>query len=151
MAKVKVNRRGLDRVKKALKEAGSKAVKVGVLGAEGSDLVMVATYNEFGTETIPERSFLRSTMNVNRAKYQKGLQRALEAVIDGSLDTDRALGLVGLEIVKDIQTTILELRDPPNAEATIERKGSSNPLIDTGRLRQSIQFDVVTVKSEDRK
>ncbi len=150
MGRVKVKKDGFDKVRKALKAAGSRAVKVGVLGAEGSDTVLVATYNEFGTETIPERSFLRSTMNTNRAKYRKGLQRALEAIIDGDLDPDRALGLIGLEIVKDIQATITELADPPNAEATIRKKGSSNPLIDTGRLRQSIQFDVVVVGSEDR-
>ena len=151
MGKVRVNRRELDRLKRRLKAAGSRAVKVGVLGSEGSDQVLVAAVNEFGTETVPERSFLRSTMNANRAKYVKGLERAAQHIVEGTLDADRALGLVGLEVVKDVQTTITTLRDPPNAQATVERKGSSNPLIDTGRLRQSISFDVVAVKPEDRK
>jgi hypothetical protein len=151
MAKLRKSTAELDKLRKTLQTMGAKAVKVGVLGSDGSDIVQVATFNEYGTQNIPERSFIRSTMTANQAKYAKGLKRAFEAVLDNRIGPEQALGLVGLEVQKDIQARITELRDPPNADATVAAKGSSNPLIDTGRLRQSVTFDVVTVKPEDRK
>ena len=51
------------------------------------------------------------------------------------------LGL-GEKVVADVQRKIVALKDPPNAPSTIAKKGSANPLIDTGRLRQSIDFEV---------
>lgn len=151
MSRVKVSKDGFARVRKALQDAGSRGLKVGVLGDQGSDLVMVATYNEFGTESIPERSFVRSTLAENRPKYQKAMQRGLEAIIDGRATVDTVLNLIGLEAVADIQKKITDIRTPPNAPVTIAQKGSDNPLIDTGRLRQSVTFSVVKVTPEDRK
>jgi hypothetical protein len=39
-----------------------------------------------------------------------------------------------------VKQEITDLRTPPNAESTIRAKGSDNPLIDTGALRQSIRY-----------
>ena len=148
--RVRIDRDGLDKVRAAMKKASGSAVKVGVLGSEGSDQVMIATWNEFGTETIPERSFMRSTMRAEQDKYTDAMAKGMERVLSGKMSVEQVLGLVGLQVVSDVQKTITDLDDPPNADATIERKGSSNPLIDTGRMRQSISFDVVNVKPEDR-
>ena len=53
--------------------------------------------------------------------------------------TAAALG----ELVKgEVQRRIAELKTPPNAPATIARKGSSNPLIDKGVLRASATYKV---------
>lgn len=105
-------------------------------------LAQIATVNEFGGGNVPERSFMRSTFDENRSKYQKRLERFLVQVIDGKIDLDRALGLMGTIVVRDVKVKIRDLRDPPNAPLTIKLKGSSNPLIDTGRMRQSIDFEV---------
>ena len=50
---------------------------------------------------------------------------------------------LGLRIQRDVQRTIRNLSDPPNSPITIHNKKSSNPLIDTGRLRQSVTYKVV--------
>jgi len=50
-----------------------------------------------------------------------------------------AAGSVSAGIVKQ---QITDLRSPPNAQSTIERKGSSNPLIDTGLMRQTVTYKV---------
>ena len=42
----------------------------------------------------------------------------------------------------DIVKSITKLNTPPNAQRTIEQKGSSNPLIDTGFLRANVTFKV---------
>lgn len=39
-----------------------------------------------------------------------------------------------------VQTTIEDGYFEPNSEATIRRKGSSHPLIDTGTMKNSVNF-----------
>ena len=56
------------------------------------------------------------------------------------------LNKLGTEGVNDIQEAMIELRSPANSEVTIERKGSSNPLIDSGHMLQSTTYQVVKVK-----
>lgn len=141
--RTRTNLDGLRKLRARFREMNERAVKVGVVGGDSSDLAVVAAANEFGTDKIPERSFMRSTLRENTDKYNKGLQRGLEAVLDDKISAKQALDLVGIEVVKDVQAKIVELDSPANAEATIEKKGSSNPLVDTGRLLQSIKHEVV--------
>ena len=67
----------------------------------------------------------------------------IKASLDGrKMAMDRqAAGRVG-DFLKDrIQTSITTLRSPlANAPATVSIKGSSNPLIDTGFLRNSVDW-----------
>ena len=39
-----------------------------------------------------------------------------------------------------IQKEITNLKEPPNSPATIAKKGSSNPLIDSGDMRKSVKW-----------
>lgn len=114
---------------------------VGVRARRGEDIVMRAMANEFGTQRIPERSFLRSTLDQNRDRYADILVEALERVPDGE-SPERAMSRLGAIVVGDVQRKITEIRYPPNAPSTVKRKGSANPLIDTGQLRQAIDFRV---------
>jgi hypothetical protein len=43
----------------------------------------------------------------------------------------------------DVRKAIRDLDSPPNAESTIKAKGSSNPLIDTGQMINSIRWEYV--------
>jgi hypothetical protein len=110
-------------------------------GGDGATVAEYATYNEFGMG-VPERSFLRSTVDVNEKRYVQQLADACGKVIDGSASVQSALGVVGLGAARDVQQTIRDLADPPNAPSTVRQKGSSSPLIDTGRLRASIDHEV---------
>lgn len=116
-------------------EAGD--VYVGIRGTKGSDLVLRAMVNEFGTERIPERSFLRSTMDRRRDLYLELLEEAADRALDGR-PTKRELEQIGAIAVGDVRDTIARGVPPPNAPSTIARKGSSHPLIDTGRMWQSL-------------
>lgn len=115
---------------------------VGLRGADDSELVEHAAANEFGTQdgSIPERSFLRSTVAEHQAKYQKQLDKAVGDAVDGKAPLAKGLGLLGERAKRDVQRKIRDLKEPPNAALTIALKGSSNPLIDTGRMRQSIDY-----------
>jgi len=143
---------GWKRISKSILDSKKYVVLVGVQDAgekddEGTYIAEYAFYNEFGTDTIPERSFIRSNMDSNRKEYQKLKAKFWNAIIDGNYDIVKALKILGEKVQSDIQMNITAIDDPPNSEITIERKGSSNPLIDEGTMRRSIRH-VVARKSE---
>lgn len=126
-------------------------VNVGVHQAEGSEnyegtsttVAEVAFWNEFGTVTAPERSFIRSTIDENRAELERITAKLLDQVLEGKIDTKKALDKLGFKIETLIKKKILDLNDPPNAPSTVARKGFNNPLVDSRRLWRSIAFETV--------
>lgn len=119
------------------------ATRVGIHEEDGSDLAVIAAANEFGTANghVPERSFLRATVDANATTYGDELDKAVRAHVDGRRTLDVGLGRLGARVEGDIKQFMTDLQDPPNAPSTIARKGSSNPLIDTGRLRAAIRHE----------
>jgi len=123
------------------------SVLVGVHGATDSEMVVIAASNEYGTTSsgtgpghnVPERSYLRSTVDQGQAEILDDLQAAVVKALDGA-DLEQQLGLVGEKWVGRVKMTIRDLSDPPNAPSTIAAKGADNPLIDQGRLRNSITW-----------
>jgi hypothetical protein len=55
---------------------------------------------------------------------------------------DATLSKLGIMAQGDIQGEITSLSTPPNAPSTIRRKGSSNPLIDSGEMRGAVTYKV---------
>lgn len=107
----------------------------------------VAIWNEFGTEHIPERSFIRETIDLHEAEILKLEVRLGKAVALGRIDDKQAMGLLGEHVVGLMKERIANRGAPkafePNAPRTIARKGSSTPLIaHTGQLRNSITYRV---------
>ena len=147
---------------KLLKDMGHQQTRVvvGVTGkkaealhprGKGKTVVDIAVQNEFGSPggKIPERSFIRSTTDANAEKYKAGIRRGFrdmieDAVTKGQVDPAKAKGMerLGLQVTGDIKRAISDGIPPPNAPSTIAHKGSDTPLIDTGRLRQSISHEV---------
>jgi hypothetical protein len=123
-------------------------VNVGVLKKagkhEGSDLTVaqVGLYNEFGTATIPERSFIRSTIEEKSREIKKVSQTQYKKVLNGDIDLNKGLGILGVFVQGLIQEKFTNNNWLPNVPSTIISKGSSKPLINTGQLRQSISFEV---------
>lgn len=141
-AKVRVNERngGLRRVARQLAELDSVELAVGFpAGASPAGEIMKAAWSEFGTRTQPERPFFRNAMRDNRSKYRDMISGVARRVLAGDMTVTRGLDLVGLAATADIQASIVSLRTPPNAPSTIRKKGSSNPLIDEGLMRQSVR------------
>lgn len=128
------------------------AVSVGVHASAGkhkdSDgaltVAQVYSFNEFGTERIPERPTLRPTMRTQRQKYFGIMSTiALKAMTVEGYDIRIQMGKLGQLAQNDVQKAIRDLDSPPNAESTVKAKGSSNPLIDTGQLLSSIRWEYV--------
>lgn len=138
---------GYEELKRRFKGGGG-SVKVGILRGAGkhadSDITIakIAAFHEFGTSRVPERSFLRSTMD-EKASEIASLTRKLNAsIVDGKQDQAGALGVLGAFIANLFRKKINSGLKPPLKPATIRRKGSSKPLIDTGQLINSIDYEV---------
>ena len=133
-------------------------VKIGVLEksekrSDGADNLTVAASNEFGVSIsagrsggqiiqIPERSFIRSNHDEKKAKYWRKIKRMKRLILGGRITVEAALKAIGAEVQGDVRKKIVNLKEPPNAPATIERKKSSNPLVDTGQLQGAIDFEL---------
>lgn len=137
--------RGWGRIRGQVQEAQRKAVKIGIQEGEvredGTDMVLIAAVNHFGTEDgrIPSRPFLTQAYDRNRDKINRQIQAEWDAVLSGTKAIDQALNGLGQMHTDHVQREITRGNFPPNADSTVSKKGSSRPLIDTGRLRQSIR------------
>ncbi len=143
--------KGLKKCLETLSKTKQGIVRVGVLADKGGSeaktqnsalsVLDVAIFNEFGLG-VPERSFIRAYVDENKAKIQTWIRVLAKQIADGKLEPKQALEQLGLKVQGGIQARIAKGVPPPNAEATIRRKGSSKPLIDTGQLRSSITYQV---------
>lgn len=99
---------------------------------DGTLVADVATYNEFGTRTIPERPFFRNALT----EISGGALRRIadEFVRDDFNLRERGAEAIGVFAAAEVGDAAVDLRTPPNAPATVARKGSTNPLVDTGVL-----------------
>lgn len=140
---------GWRRLGKALRDTSAVAVDVGVRadGAARADggpsNAEIGAWHEYGTSTVPKRSWLRATYDRNWPIYAKMGRLLADQVLVGRLDKRKALTIVGVKFASDIKARIRAGIPPALADSTIERKGSSKQLIDTGQLIGSISHKVV--------
>lgn len=91
---------------------------------------------------IPMRSFIRSTVDSNKEEYARLAASLIKRILLGKMDKFMALSVMGQKIEADIKRTIVTMKHPPLAPATIRAKGSSSLLQDTGHLKNSIRYVV---------
>jgi hypothetical protein len=137
-------------------------VKVGVLEGTKEDVVyrdkngrkkrtgksimmaMIAAVHEYGSPKrgVPERSFIRGWVDGDKAVINKFILSLLRKIEDGKLYAEQALKLLGNYGVAGIRHKITTGPFQALKEATIKRKKSSKPLLDTGQLRGGIHYKV---------
>lgn len=138
---------GLSGLMNTLGKADGMSVKVGVLGAAGvegeTSIVDIALIHELGAPRagIPERSFLRSTFEAKSRQIGRLAEQMAKKAYEGQ-GVEQSLNLMGTYLVAEIRKTIAARITPPLKEATITRKGSDLPLVDTGQLINSITYTV---------
>lgn len=87
---------------------------------------------------IPARPWLEPGVAKATPEVLLTIQDGMEA----GLSMDQILEMVGLVAAGAVKVYMTELKTPPNAASTIRKKKSSNPLIDTGAMRQSVTHKV---------
>lgn len=137
-------RKALARVGKAL--AGPSHVKVGFPSGTGGDIVMRAVYQEFGTAgggwggPIPERPFFRNAMRDGIDGYRRIAVSDAKKIYRDQMNMTTSLSRMGLQAQGDIQRSISSNTPPPLSPVTVQRKGSTATLIDTGEMRSRVSF-----------
>ena len=134
------------KLQKMLKELAEKEVRVGFQAGkateeDGTDICDIAAWNELGTVHIPARPFLRQSVDDNVSKINSFLQSKKKDLVRG-VSAEQVLKEIGIFQKDLIQEKITEGNFTPNAESTVKKKGSSKPLIDTGRMRQSVNYEI---------
>ena len=149
MKYVKDNKREQIKFEKRLRQLQkSPHVAVGILQnepvANSFSIVDLATVHEFGSADgrIPQRSFFRSTLQSQKQKHLRLITQLQKLYIVGKLSLKQALTQLGEAVRGDIVETISHGVDPKLEASTVKRKKSSQPLIDTGRLKGSITHQV---------
>ena len=118
-------------------------VQVGWQGDEAYDdgitVAQVAAYNELGTSTIPPRPFMQQSFEKHQSELQSLCDVATNGIANGST-TEAELNKLGVGLKGLVQDEIVGGGFTPNAPSTIRKKGSAQPLIDTGYMRQTVNY-----------
>lgn len=134
-----------------LAEIQDKAVFVGLpaenvggkVYGDGMTVLQIGAIHEYGVpqQGIPERSFLRTPFRLKKEEINTGIAKEYEAVINGRRSVLVGLGRIGV-IATNISKGAFVSRGygvwKPDTPETIQRKGSSQVLIDTRVLSTSI-------------
>lgn len=123
----------------------SRTVKVGFLAGStypgGTPVAMIAAIQNYGAPRagIPPRPFFT---NMIAAKSPEWPQTMRNLLVANNYNTKKTLELMGEGIKGQLQQSIRDTNSPPLKPATIRRKGHAKPLIDTGQLINSVNFEV---------
>jgi hypothetical protein len=124
---------------------------------DGTAVASVAFWNEFGTSRTPARPFFRQMIAKESPSWPHDMAETLKTT---GYDGGKTLALMGEEVDGALRDSIFNADVNPLAASTIRRKGSSQPLVDTGTMSRSsgyrveegdvMQFNEVTKKYEAR-
>lgn len=129
-----------------LRKLANASIKIGIQADSGSypdgtSVLDVAIWNEYGTSRIPSRPFIRQCYALHSEQAFALLKKAVQQV-SGGVQPSVALGQVGLWYEAKMKRVLRTFAWQPNAPQTLKRKKSSKPLIDTGQLVNSIRYEV---------
>jgi hypothetical protein len=112
---------------------------------DGEYVATIAAANEFGNpgNNQPPRPFFRNMIAANSPAWPLEVGKVIKAV---DFDGGKALQLMGERIKDQLQGSIRELVEPPLSPYTIKKKGFDKPLIDTGHMLNSVDYDVKEIE-----
>jgi hypothetical protein len=124
----------------------------GAIYGDGMTVIQIGAIHEYGApeQGIPERSFLRVPFATKRDEVNKAVAAQYEAVINGKRDVIAGLGLIGVIATNISKGSFVsagygkwKALEPATIRAkTVRGKAGTTPLIDTGTLRNSINWVV---------
>jgi hypothetical protein len=91
------------------------------------------------TITIPARPYFRGMIAANKGDWGPQLGKIIKA---SNYDANIALGRMGENIKGQLQQSIRDTKDPGNAKSTIAQKGFDDPLIKSGHMLNSVDWEV---------
>ena len=123
----------------------SKAKKVAKGNKSGDiDLASLAAVHEYGTSKIPERPFMRQAFDKKNRDLTQFTALIVKRIGDQSETVHSGLSKLGVWMQGKVRLEIAQGSFAALAPATARAKGDPKPLIDTGRMRQAVDFEVVS-------
>lgn len=111
--------------------------------SSSTNLADVATWMEFGTRYIRARPFMKQAFDSNYDRIFSFITMQHRNFLDGKQTMEMGLKKIGVFFEGIVKKHMVDGNFAPLKKETIRRKGSSKPLIDTGRLGDSISNQVV--------
>jgi len=111
-----------------------------VVGVTDPDCLEIGKIHEFGAPAanIPQRSFLRGPIDAASEHLYTIARNIAYQHWFGKVSAEKCVEVIGSAMQKVVVDAINAHIDPPNKPATVARKGSDVPLVETGQLRDSI-------------
>ncbi len=92
--------------------------------------------------TIPERSFIRAGYDENKDLLAKACENAVRRVVLGELTAEQACHNIGTAAVAMIKKYMRTVQPAKGSITLASAPGKTTPLVQTGRLRDSITYEV---------
>ncbi|SCJ68478.1 Mu-like prophage protein gpG [uncultured Flavonifractor sp.] len=92
--------------------------------------------------TIPERSFIRGSFDHGKNELAEACKAAINKIVLEGGTAREAAALIGERAAAMTQAYIMKGIDPPKSSITMETTKSGKPLYSTGRLYQSITYEI---------
>jgi hypothetical protein len=108
---------------------------------DGTPVAMIAAIQDFGAPSvgIPPRPFFRNMIKNKQGEWPKAVAGVLKA---NNYDAVKTLEITGAAIAGQLRQSIIDTNSPPLAPSTIQRKGFAKPLVDTGHMLNSVDYEV---------
>ena len=92
--------------------------------------------------TIPERSFIRAGYDANKNALAEAAHELVGRVVLGELTAEQACDNLGIQAVAMIQEYMDTVTPPKSSLTLASAPGKTSTLVQSGRLRNSISFEV---------
>lgn len=141
---------GLKGFLERFKEIGKPKVYIGVPASKngmhegGINMATLLALHVLGAPSrgIPQRDPLRPPLIANAQRYTDLLALGLKNALANGTDPNIVYEKIGIVASNDVKDYFVSGSFKPLDQKTIDRKGSSKPLIDTNELRSSITHEV---------
>jgi hypothetical protein len=152
---IKANKSVWEKIRKNFADQNEKKLHMGFFQEDsyGEDnnylpVPLVAAWQDLGIPFvdggyIPPRPFMTIGLRdlLKTTKYTKSYKKAFRDILNGS-SYEKQYEVIGKKVVPDMVDIIDEWDTPPNAPSTVRIKGEDNPLVDTGKMRDSFKVKV---------
>lgn len=100
----------------------------------------VALEHEYGTDKLPQRSFMGASFNKEKSKYKKISAKAVNNLAKKNTSLERIFNMMGLKMVADIKNYIRKKQVKPLSRRAEKQGGTT--LYDTGQMVNSITYKI---------
>lgn len=130
-----------ERLKAACDEMSGKKILVGIVGGADSEVLKIAAAHEYGTDKLPERSFIRASFDADQAQLTEIVTGQVEKVLSGRTSADAAANAIGAQAAQLVQNFIDDNRVRPQSD--FSKKTQHTTLYETGtHIRDRITYKV---------